>query len=148
MPEKVGWTGARDMTPAMQAWIDRTVQALPDDTVVITGGCVGVDAYVARIASCRGLHVHTILPANRREVDPDWQRYCLTYQAMPPGTTYRERNMAIVNAADRMVAVPRYDEAHPRAIRSGTWMTIRLARATRKPLDIFVPDEGATTPER
>jgi predicted Rossmann-fold nucleotide-binding protein len=133
----VGWTGSRNITEAMRQYIDQTIAALPH-VIVVTGGCIGVDAYVARVAHARGLHVHTIVPYDRSRVDPDWEQYALTCYPMPLGTTYKDRNQAIVNRSDIMYGVPSHPESDPKSRRSGTWQTIRMARRQDVPTYVFL----------
>lgn len=118
MAERVGFTGSRQMTPGMRTYIEETIEALPGDTVVVTGGCIGVDAYAASVAYRSGLEVYTILPANRELV--------------------RDRNREIVKASDRLYVVPIYPEDHPSSRRSGTWMTARIARQRGCPVYIYI----------
>src|SRR5262245_45117958 len=125
MAESIGFTGSREITPSMAAYIDGVIAILPVASIVVTGGCIGVDAYVATRAHARGLHVHTILPADRSRVDPDWRSHCTTVEAMPQGTSYRSRNVRLVMNADRLYAIPRWPEMHSRSRRSGTWQTVR-----------------------
>lgn len=56
--------------------------------------------------------------------------------------SYRERNQGIVNSVDRMIATP---SGYAEELRSGTWMTIRMARKARVPLEIIWPDGTLTT---
>jgi predicted Rossmann-fold nucleotide-binding protein len=138
MPPRIGWTGSREMTPEMEQFIRRAIEVFDAEVIVITGGCVGVDAYVAAYAHKHGLHVHTILPFNRAQVDPLWRQHCTTYDEMPKGSNYRRRNQEIVRQSDRLYAVPRWPQNHPSSRRSGTWQTIRLARAANKPCYIYI----------
>jgi len=140
-PTYVGFTGSREMTEATEWAIRNVITHLPRSAIVVTGGCIGVDAYVARLATGYGLHVHTIPPADRSRVDPDWEQHCLTCFPMPEGTTYKDRNQAIVDRADRLYGFPRYSEAHPKSKRSGTWQTIRMAIKKDIPTEIFIPSE-------
>lgn len=138
----VGFTGTRNVPTAMLPRIRRIVEALPEGTGVVTGGCVGVDAIVARVANQRGLHVHTVLPADRSRVDRAWADHCSTYEEMPAGTDYRARNTRIVELSDEIIAIPEAPEHDPRSRRSGTWMTVRIARRAGKPVQEKVLAEG------
>lgn len=133
--ESVGFTGTRRVRPGDEAVLARIVGAL-GAVRVVTGGCVGVDAVVAALAHQRGLHVHTVLPANRAQVDPRWREHCRTYEKMPDGTDYRGRNERLVRLSDRLVAV--LDRPYGRNVRSGTEMTINIARRSGKRVDIHV----------
>ena len=54
---------------------------------------------------------------------------------MPPGTTYKDRNEAIVNRVDELYYCADYPEEDRRSRRSGTWQTVRLARGRGIPVD-------------
>lgn len=147
---RVSTSGTRAMmTTAQHVFITERILALPRGTVVVTGGCIGVDALIARVAYESGyLRVHAILPSDHRQVDQEWQRYCHTSYQMPPGTSYRQRDREVVHDGDNLLAFPMYDEwnhasstGDPRSIRSGTWMTVRIARRLNKPVETFVLDD-------
>lgn len=59
---------------------------------------------------------------------------------------YRERNRAIVEACDLLLACPSGQESDASQRRSGAWMTIRMARIERKPIHIVYPN-GLVIPE-
>ena len=138
MSKTVGFTGTRSITLADMPIIRQIVTALPDNAHVITGACIGVDAAVARVARQRGLHVHTVVPADRSRVDPHWRDYCTTFEEMPPGTDYRARNTRIVELSTDIIAIADRAEDDPKSRRSGTWMTVRIARKAGKPVDEHV----------
>lgn len=124
-PEVHGFSGTRQVLTARQRRVvQEVVNDLPADCLVITGGCTGVDAFVARAAKQRGLRVKTILPADRRHVDPDWQQYCDEYVE---AGTFKERNQLIVDSSTHLHGCPLYTEGDTRSKRSGTWQTIRMA---------------------
>jgi hypothetical protein len=123
----------------MVQFIDGVLDGIPKDgnTSVITGACVGVDAYVARAARARGLYVHTVVPWDQSRVDPEWERYCDSATHMAEGTSYKDRNQTIVDLSTELVGVPAYGEGHGKSRRSGTWQTIRLALKANKPVDVL-----------
>jgi len=57
---------------------------------------------------------------------------------MPKGSSYRDRNIAMVEGAEMVCAFPSTGEE---IVRSGTWMTVRLARRAGVPL-LVVPLSG------
>lgn len=110
---------------------------------IITGGCVGVDAYVAQYAfqertagktGDRMWKVHTIMPADRKAADPNWREHCDTWEEMPAGTTYKDRNQRIVDQSHALFAFPAHEEQHPDSRRSGSWQTVRMAQKASKPV--------------
>jgi hypothetical protein len=124
--------------------IRERLQLLAPGTVVVVGGCVGVDAYVARavFAYCREVRVHAIVSADTRTtawVDPAWEIWCHTYEMMPAGTTNRDRNIRLLDSGNAyLLAWPAYPEEHPESQRSGTWQTIRLGRRRSMPVEVVV----------
>lgn len=132
-----GFTATRQVRACDLDLIRDVILTLPSKILVVTGGCIGGDAVIARMARKRGLDVHTILPANRAQVDPDWAQHCTSFQEMPPGTDYRDRNQAIVRMSDTIIGFPQFSETDPRSRRSGTWMTLRLARRAEKSVEIW-----------
>jgi hypothetical protein len=77
----------------------------------VTGACIGVDAYVGELMS-------RWFPLARHVVIIN----------MPPESSYRDRNLNIVRLSNKLIGFPRYAEHDPRSRRSGTWMTVRIAR--------------------
>lgn len=142
MTIRIAISGSRTVTtPHQRALIRTCILAIPTMSRIVTGGCLGVDALAARVAFEAGCYViMTILPSNHRAVDPLWKSHCHGYIQMPPGTTYRDRNIAVLRRADQLLAFPRYPEDDPRSRGSGTWMTIRLAWADDMPVEIHVLD--------
>jgi hypothetical protein len=56
----------------------------------------------------------------------------VTVVQMPQGTSYRDRNAALVARAVVVYGLPAYEEHDLRSQRSGTWQTIRIARGHHK----------------
>lgn len=136
-----GFTGTREPPEDWADRIDDLVDALPPGTVVVVGCCVGVDARVANRARARRLWVHAVVPGiGGRWLDPEWRRHCSTFECMPIGTTYRQRDERIVDLVamhgGRLVGVPRWPEDDPRSLRSGSWMTCNIARRRGVPLHV------------
>ncbi len=96
------------------------VAALPAGTVVVSGGCRGVDSWAAEAARARGLAVVEHLPdldgvRNRGEV----------------ARRHHERNRRIVDDADRVLAFVSANR------KGGTENTIRHALNAGKPVEIL-----------
>lgn len=139
----IGFTGTRVLpSPDEERKVVATLYML-HGTEYVTGGAIGVDALVgAELAKLYPLASHRIIvPADRSRVDPWWRMKSpphLSVQPMPEGSTYRDRNRAIVDRADELMAYPLYGEHDERSKRSGTWQTIRLARAAGKPVSVTI----------
>lgn len=137
--ETIGFTGTRHLRGPDWDRISGVVAAQTRvGDVLITGACVGADIAVAFSARELGRTVHTVVPANRAQVHPEWWRHCTTHEEMPVGTDYRARNERIVDLSDRLIAFPEYPERHPQSRRSGTWMTVRIALRNGKLVTIYV----------
>jgi hypothetical protein len=137
---KVAFTATRYPRPEDRRKIMNLVMDLPAGTMVIVGAAKGGDVLIACLAFSAGLTVHTVVPANRSQVG-DWRRWTHTYEEMPEGTDYRARNQRMVDLADEVWAVPQFKEDSPRSTRSGTWMTVRLARRAGKLGRVLILDE-------
>ncbi|KPV49981.1 hypothetical protein SE17_29575 [Kouleothrix aurantiaca] len=75
------------MQPGDAEVFARLVEATAVDDTHILGGCRGGDALLARLLSARGAMVHVVLPADRSQIDPEWQLFCSSFEEMPGGTT-------------------------------------------------------------
>lgn len=96
--------------------VKQAVEALPPDTVVVSGAAPGVDREAVLIAKARGLAVI--------EFPADWR----------PNGVYDKaagfkRNVKIVEAADRIIAF-QFDKS------KGTQHTINIARKVGKPVEL------------
>ncbi len=138
---RVGFTGTRaGMTPA-QKWRFRRVLQF---TEFHHGGCAGADSEAHGIALRKpGRGTVFIHPSNLRGA-----------QAACPGSPQRVirfkprdpliRNRDIVDSVDILIACPRTDTEE---LRSGTWATVRYARAKEIPIIIIYPDGKVTHEE-
>lgn len=136
------FTGPRALTERQASYVRQSVRGLlkPGDIAVV-GVCVGTDALIAHTAyAIPGVHVHAVVPANRSQIDPDWRKYCDTSEEMPPSEDpYRDRNKRMVDIGNSLVGYPARPEKE--SPRSGTWMTIRLARKAGKPTEVHILSE-------
>lgn len=144
---RIAVTGTQRLTPSAQGFVEAVILALLQDTHVITGTCIGVDTVVAHTAFMRGLYVTAIVPAKREKVDPEWRAYCTDFYEMPDGDPepYRRRNEEVVRRGDILAGFPTFPEKHSRSIRSGTWMTVRIARQAGKPVYLWLLSELSLT---
>jgi hypothetical protein len=127
----VGFTGTqRGMTEAQWAtlWSLLVVRS-PGN--FHEGDCIGADAQAAFGARSAGFRIigHPPTIDSKRAFFPadEWR-------ALLP---YLDRNKAIVNASQEMIATPGEFEEQ---LRSGTWSTIRYARRVGKPIHVLLPD--------
>lgn len=100
------------------------------------GDCIGVDAEADNIAY--NLAIFRII---HPPTDPKKRAYCgcnQGYQLLTP-KPYLIRNHAIVSCSSLIIAVPHEDTE---IVRSGTWATVRYARATKKDIIIIYPSSA------
>jgi hypothetical protein len=120
-------------------WLD-FLQGLGGWKGFVTGGCIGFDDFVGRtLVEIFPTHVHRVyVPADRSRVAAWWRDPALApfveVREMSPGTTYKDRNIALVNDVAALVAKPKHGSRDVRAARSGTWMTVGIARRQMKPV--------------
>jgi hypothetical protein len=135
----VGFTGTQALLPSEIPILERVIdEEVTDEDTMVTGACIGVDERLAVLGMARGHTVYTIVPANRSKVDPFWRMHCVACEEMPMFTSYRDRNQRIVDMSDRLIAFPAYAENHPKSLRSGTWMTVRIAQRAGIPVAIHI----------
>jgi hypothetical protein len=128
------FTATRDLKPDHVPLILPVLEELVDGTHFFTGAARGGDTFIARALTELYPRAHHTLvvpaaPHNEELVDgwmPSARRHI---HVMPPcpdvALAYRQRN-GVLNAKGRIVGFPLREEH--RDIRSGTWMTIRMAR--------------------
>lgn len=144
----IGFTGSRDLTEAEKIGMERILYRLHPDTV-ITGACVGVDEFVATWFASHepGVRQLIYVPGNRSRVNmrviEDLSKFSqVEVSYMPRSSSYLDRNLAIIASCDFLLGFPRHVESHALSQRSGTWQTIRKARALSKPMRVFVLSDG------
>jgi hypothetical protein len=149
----LGFTASRTFPVSAERvasdWLSKLSRSLELESVrprFVTGGARGGDAYIGHWLAVYWGHDAdhvVVLPANRAQVDPWWERLPAEWWTgrhgkgfrsrvelieMPPGSSYEDRNWRIVvEAPDGVHAFPQHlDRRLDR--RSGTHQTIRLAR--------------------
>lgn len=129
----VGFTGTRAELPREQ-W--NTLSATLADRNLgeqfHSGQCVGADEEAHHLAVAYGYRTHVWPPINRKF------RAHYKGDVMHTAMTYGNRNLAIVQHADILIACP--PGAEQDWPRSGTWMTVRIARKLGVPRIIIRQD--------
>lgn len=105
-------------------YVREVVRRLTHPTALITGGARGVDTVAA--LACRDFHS----TVEQRVIYPDGRWNEELRERIPganfyPGGPYLQRNDALVEHADLLIAFPRTADE---VLRSGTWSTVRRAR--------------------
>lgn len=133
----LGITGTRTAPTPEQ--LRALAQAVVGAHEVHHGDCVGADRF-AHYAALAVRHARSFWP--RIVIHPPkvaaYRAFCLDADAVEPERHYRERNAQIVQRAGRLFALP--SDYEKRAPRSGTWMTVRMARRHGVPVEIVLPD--------
>lgn len=144
-----GFTGTRAINEDSEVIVDRVLNRLPIPDRVVTGACVGIDQYVSRwYAEHLSVPQIVFVPGDRSRVNPDFvlemlENPLVLVHFMPRNSTYRDRNVKIVENSTKLIGFPEYRESHPKSTRSGTWQTIRLARP-KMFVDITVLSESGS----
>jgi hypothetical protein len=140
----LGFTGTRSINEQDRENIARVLRApsleLESFKAFVTGACIGVDAYVGELMSRwfpQAEHI-VVVPADRTRVDSSYLKWANHIINMPKDTSYRDRNTQIVSLSNKLIGFPRYPEQDGASRRSGTWMTIRLARRKGVTYKVFV----------
>lgn len=134
----IAFTASRSMTAqhfyhkmGVEFVLDKLIAEGMDEAIV--GGAPGGDWIIANYLVERGLVVHAIFPFTEKD---DWMaQFPATYRDRGPEgkEPQRLRNRLIVDLGSKLVAFP----MRPTFYRSGTWMTINIAREVGKQVDIW-----------
>jgi hypothetical protein len=134
---RLGFTGTRrGMNTAQLASVARLFVEIAEANVLHHGDCVGADEQAHGLATRAGLFIEIHPPT-----DDAMRARCTgcvvaTHDPLP----YLERNRAIVDACDLLIAAPHGPEEQ----RSGTWSTVRYARKVGRPVVVVWPDGRET----
>jgi hypothetical protein len=109
----------------------------------VSGGCIGWDAVFGKtMAQTYPDKQHVVIvPAKRDKVDYWWHKFdpgFVKVIEMPQGSDYRDRNEQIVKYSHHLFYCAQYPEQHGASKRSGTWMTVRIAKDAGRPVDGIV----------
>lgn len=92
------------------------------------GCCTGWDEHAVRL--CRGAKLDVLIYAYPPKDERHLSRYAMeASDVVHKPQEYRVRDAEIAAQADIILAGPAWPELDPRSKRSGTWMTVRFARA-------------------
>jgi hypothetical protein len=135
-PLHIGFTGTREgMSPKQfdaLAEILSGIRALHQRgdllPVLHFGDCKGADSEAHDLAAELGFWTIAHPPTN-----PKHRAFCAADEILPE-LPYLERDRAIVEVCDRLIAAPLTRDEHPR---SGTWYTIRHAYSLGRPATIL-----------
>ena len=133
----IAFTGSQIINKKDELLIERVVSTLEKPDAFITGGCIGVDYFVAQMITKYfpdTKHI-AILPSNLTKVPKDVYKYATQVIKLSKGTTYRDRNEAMVRNGTRVIAFWTGKKAY-----SGTYMTMNIASRENKLkfLDIYM----------
>ncbi len=130
----LGFTGTQIGGPPAQ--VDRVLRGVRKwlDHTVHHGDCIGWDKIMHDIARQFSMRVELHPPT-----DPSKRAWCLMLpgEIVHPPRPYLDRNRDIAQRRDLLVACPKEEEGE--VIRSGTWSTVRYARAAGVPVVVVRP---------
>lgn len=126
---RVGFTGTQDGMTEMQSQFVFNAMMDLQPAEAHHGCCIGADAQFHELLSYSSALVYGHPPINTSKMAdcPCDVRYA--------PMEYLERNRAIVDATDVLIAAPK----GPEELRSGTWSTVRYARKLARPIYIVMP---------
>jgi len=126
----IGFTGTRkSMTMIQKFLVQKLLNEINDNHYLVDlwahhGDCLGADDEFDTLAIQAGFAIHLHPPT-----EPKWRAWRTgTADIVDEELPYRKRNQAIVDAASLLIATPHRAEEDSQSTRSGTWMTIRMAR--------------------
>ena len=133
----IGFTGTQDgMSGLQRAFAGGLLAAIAHkhseyELWAHHGDCIGADEQFGILASNTGFKIHLHPPKI------DLKRAFSDFNEIEQPRFYRHRNQDIVDAASLLIATPAQVESSSLSKRSGTWMTVRMARRVEKPYVII-----------
>jgi predicted Rossmann fold nucleotide-binding protein DprA/Smf involved in DNA uptake len=146
---RYSFSGSARVSILNEERISAVIANLVDGEAFGTGAAYGVDSLACRVAVANhpeAAHSVYVPSGAHNEQLVAWARRSgLTMELVPPGShPYRQRNVRLVDHCDPalhggepgcLIAFPEGpEESYPR---SGTWMTIRIARERGVPVAIY-----------
>lgn len=130
-----GFTGTQQPSKQGVAFVYDTLIRLPEPDLVITGGCIGIDAIVGRwYAEFTNCAQTVVLPASLKKVSLWFNEYPhVEWEQMPDGSDYMARNDRMAEILDgyakrHKVKTFAFTKERTEVVRSGTWATVRRFR--------------------
>lgn len=133
---RVGFTGTQNgMNTAQRARFVAELHALHFGREVEFhhGDCIGADADAHDLVRALDPGIRIVLHPPAITTKRAWKQGDDVLPAKP----YLDRNRDIVDACEVLIACPKETEE---TLRSGTWATIRYARAVGKPRVLLIPE--------
>lgn len=134
---RIGFTGTRQGLTVAQRDELRRLLRNKNPSHFHHGDCIGADrdAHMLVRQLCR-THTPRISIILHPPIDDSQRAFCFGWDIARAPLQYLERNHAIVDETDELIACPQGHEE----LRSGTWATIRYALRVGKPVTIIMPD--------
>lgn len=133
---KIGFTGTQKGMNDFQSYvfayiIDGLKPSMLNAFEFHHGDCIGADAQAHRIVMSTHAEIVIHPPKNNSK-----RAYCKSSNILPE-KEYLERNRDIVDWSDIIIATPFEDKE---ILRSGTWSTVRYAKANNKFVYLILPN--------
>jgi hypothetical protein len=138
--KSIGTTGTRyGLTEEQRYWVEDFSDNKNNIIDVLHhGDCIGSDAEVATIFSRRGTYIIAHPGHGRAEL----RAHCAVNNLVLPVRPYLSRNRDILRASLMLLGFPKTEIE---ITRSGTWSTIRYARAIKLPIYVVTPSGKVIT---
>jgi hypothetical protein len=144
----IGVSGTREKMPIAQLHVVYylLLAAVNDGaTEFHHGACYGLDAFVHHHMSRQDVTIFVHPPTIKR-LSAESELARTDRVVFLKAKSYADRNQDIVDGCEKLIAAPLYPEDDSRSARSGTWMTVRKARAAGR-LVVIVKNDGEIGPK-